>query len=179
MRTDHDVAGRLERLRRLAQMDGWVVVSLAGLGTVMALVGGYWVEAVFCLVVMTAGIMELRVAGALGGGAERRHFLLLAGCQALLALVVIAYALWRLATLKPEDLMHVVESSPLLRNMLTALGDEHLVESAFSLSLRLTYGLLIPLTLVFQGGMAIHYLRSGRRILAGLTPPPLPGDSEP
>lgn len=168
----------IRKLRQLAAVDGWLVASVAAASGIVTVVSGYWAEATFCVLAMGVGVVELKTAHTLKTDIDKRHLSRLVTCQVALVALIIVYALWRLSTLKPSDVLQLIDSSPLTSELLSSLGDQKLVESAITLSIRLIYGLLILLALLLQGGLALHYLKSERRILKALQPPPLPHQSQ-
>lgn len=165
---------QLSKLLAFARADGISVLVLAGLGLVGSLATGQEIEALVCLAASTIGFLEFLTASKIKSVVVNMTlFHRLTACQLALAGLVMVYALWRLATLDPAELIKIINDYPTAKSLLAAYGSAFVVEEVLSLSLRLTYLLLIPLTLLLQGGIALHYFRSGKKITTTLAPPPI------
>jgi hypothetical protein len=149
----------LRRVLRVANFDGMSVLAVAGiLALASASVGDFYGAAVG-LLVAAAGAIELHGAALLQAKESRGMNWLLASQPYLLAIVV-GYCAVRLTNYDPT----------LLRRAMTDETRASLAEAGFSeeqflrLANTLTFAVLAAVTLVYQGGMVIYYLRRRRAV---------------
>jgi len=100
---------------------------------------------------------------------EAKHWL--AGSQLGLLLVVTVYCLWKL--LSPSDSPLSLLSPQMLELVEHLPGyDIELIEGMLPLMMRITYFLVLLISLLYQGFMVFYYWKKIPRALA--VPPPLP-----
>ena len=162
----------LHRVLLIAAIDGWSVIVIAGLGILLTLLLGDFSSLFVGVLVLAAGVMELR-----GRRQLRRRdpggMKLLVRAQLFLLAVILVYCASRLGSYDQESML--ANLTPDMKAMLKESGIEMadlapLVQLAFFL----TYGLLALLTLIFQGGLILYYRRKTRLITDALAAPPMP-----
>jgi hypothetical protein len=147
----------MRRVMRVARFDGISVLCLAGFFALVSAASGDVSGAAFGLLIAAAGAVELHGMGLIRS-ADRRGMSWLIGSQLYLMSVVLGYVGYRLAN---------PDSDPILRAAKTALSDE--IRQAgmdpaqfmaeFPKELRLLYFAVAGLTILYQGGMALYYMR--------------------
>ena len=147
----------MRRVMRVARFDGISVLCLAGFFALVSAASGDVSGAAFGLLIAAAGAVELQGRGRIRA-ADRRGMSWLIGSQLYLMSVVLGYVGYRLAN---------PDSDPILRAAKTALSDE--IRQAgmdpaqfmaeFPKELRLLYFAVAGLTILYQGGMALYYMR--------------------
>lgn len=148
---------------RLGRLDGWLLVSVAGCFSVVSLGFGDAPGAVGGALAVVAGFLELRGASLVAAGkGEGLRFLVFG--QALLLGAILGYCFWRLnwpdygrmEKAMPPFVGAMAESSGLsLRELLRMVYP-------------LVYTTLALVSVCYQGGMMLHYLRA-RPALGALT----------
>lgn len=153
----------LRRVLRAAHINGTGVLWVAGAFTLAAAASHDGIGAVFSGLAMSAGALELYGSSRVRNGDPRgTRWLVLS--QFYLLSVAVAYAAMRLAHFNPE----------LLKPYMTDSVREAIVQSGMStddflrLGYGLTYRLFAALSLAYQGGMAVYYLRRRRAVAAAL-----------
>jgi hypothetical protein len=156
----------LRHVLRVARFDGLSVLFLAGFFALVSAASGDVSGAAFGLLIAAAGAVELHGMGLLRG-ADRRGMSWLIGSQLYLLSVVLGYVGYRLAN---------PDSDPLLKMAKSALSDE--IRQAgmdpvqfmaeFPRELRLLYLAVGCLTLLYQGGMAVYYMRRRAAVEAAI-----------
>ena len=163
----------LGKVLRVASVDSLSVLVIAGCALALCLLAGYWMECLFCGGALGAGALEWRgrrrLASAVAGG-----FRMLIISQLLLLAVIVVYAVWRLFTLDAGELLDLLRRYPLAGRFLADYPQPRLIKPVLEVSLNLTYGLLIVLSMLFQGGLAVYYALARRRLAGRLVPPPAP-----
>jgi hypothetical protein len=154
------------RVLRVARFDGISVLCLAGFFALVSAGSGDVSGAAFGLLIAAAGAIELHGMGLLRS-ADRRGMSWLIGSQLYLMSVVLGYVGYRLAN---------PDSDPILRAAKSALTDE--IRQAgmdpaqfmaeFPRELRLLYFAVAALTILYQGGMAIYYMRRRAAVEAAI-----------
>ena len=158
------------RVLFVAGFDGWSVVIVAGLGTLLSLLFGSLTGILVGLLLIGAGVMELHGRRLL----QRRNadgMRWLVRAQLFLLGVILVYCASRLGSFDAETAMGNL--TPDMEAALTEAGLSKadilpLVQTAFVG----TYALLAILTLVFQGGLTLYYRSRTGRVTTALTPPP-------
>jgi len=130
--------------------------GLAG-GMLVPSLTGFFVVAGISFV----GVMEYIGSGRMWRG-ERSAPGFLARNQLLFVLVIIAYCVYQMATFSPDAMY----SSPETREMLAqAAGDlQQAIEAALPLFYYAVYGLVMLLSAVCQGGLALYYVTRRRYV---------------
>jgi len=166
---------RVRKIRRaaaVAGLNGWAAAVFA----VCALAGGFWSLPALVLGVGLAYAAFLELRGrALLLRLNPRGPALLAANQGLIVGAVTVYCLWQIwnITHSPAPELEIAGMSDLAA-MDPAMGD--MIASAASMANTVmlgVYGLVIVLTVLFQGLMAMYYLSRGRLLAehVRLTPP--------
>jgi hypothetical protein len=160
----------LGRVLLISAIDGWSVIAIAGLGTLLTLLLGDLSGVLVGLLVLAAGVIELRGRRRL----KRRDatgMKLLVRAQLFLLSVILVYCASRLGSYDQETML--ANLTPDMRAALKESGVEisdiiPLVRLVFFL----TYGIVALLTLVFQGGLLLYYRSKTPLVTAALTDPP-------
>lgn len=147
------------RVGRIARLNGGSIAVVAGAGALFSLAGGDLVPAAFGAAVLAAGLAEHRAGRRLASLEHDPDALRPTLVRAELAVLaaILGYAAWRLATASvAAELAQLPEEE---RAMVEALagGDRALLEQLFESALRITYGAVVAVALVYQGGMAWWY----------------------
>lgn len=153
------------RIVRLGRLDGGLLVSVAGcLGFASALFGDL-PGALGSAFAVAAGIMEIRGA-ALVAKRKNTGLPFLVSAQALLLSTILGYCLWRL---QRPDYARLEASVPSFARATAEEAGLSLSE-LLRLLYPLVYTILALVSVVYQGGMILHYLRA-RSALAALASP--------
>jgi hypothetical protein len=154
----------LGRVFRLARMDGISVLVVAGLFSVVAGMAGDAFGAVTGLLVSGAGALELHGASLLREG-EPRGVNWLVGSQLFLLLTIFVYCALRLWHFDvpplPDEIRPMIERTASQLHLST--------ETYLQLVFRATMGIFAFVSLFYQGGMAIYYLRRRAAVERALT----------
>jgi len=152
----------LARVLRLAGLEGGSVLVLGTLSLMVSAVSFSPVGLLVSAVLAGCGAAELRGAKLLRAG-ELRGLDWLVRAELALMTTVVAYAGLRLATTTPASMHKELADVAMLGD----LGmDQRQLETTLLSTLRLTYAVVILVTLLFQGGLALYYHRS-RAAVAG------------
>ncbi|MFA6286321.1 MAG: hypothetical protein WC661_02985 [Opitutaceae bacterium] len=170
----------------IARLDGWSLVIVAGGCALISLVFfGDLIGAVTGLLVAGAGVLEIR-----GGLRLRQHDAdgmdYLVRAQWIVITVIWAYALRRIFSFDAELMM--ANYSPEMRSMLDDTLSNLPEETRASLQalgltannpapfvhsiICLVAGILMVVTLVYQGGLALYYRNRRETVRDALTAPP-------
>lgn len=154
----------LFRVLRLAKFDGTSVLLLGGLFAILAASGGDARFAIVGLLAAGAGAIELHGAGLIREG-EPRGLNWLVASQPFLLLVIYVYCILRYTQFEmppiPERFQETLQTSA------SQLGMT--VEQYFRMVNRLTAQVVAVLATIYQGWMAVYYLRRRAAILRALT----------
>jgi len=147
----------------VAAVDGWGILIVAGGAGLLSLVLAEWTGVLVCLLACVAGWVELQGRSLLATDPER-GYAWLRGSQLWLLTVIVGYATWMLWRGVPEALTARMLALPQMDAILYAADSGQaffttLVERVF----RLTYGLLIVVSCLYQGGMWWYYRRAQQR----------------
>lgn len=143
------------RLVRLAKLDGWLLLSVAGCFAVVSAVFGDWPGALGGAVAAGAGYFELRGAARIASGHSSGLRWLIAG-QSLLLAAILGYCAWRL---QRPDYVRLEQSLPPQARQLAENAGVSLRELV-RLVYPLVYEVLALVSVLYQGGMILHYLRA-------------------
>ncbi len=173
----------LRRVVRLARLNGWSVALVAGLGVLLSLVLLDPIGFAVCGLVGLGGVMEIhgqRMLVRRDAGGMRW----LVRAQFVVGAVIVSYAASRILSFDAGYLQQ--EAIPNLRAMLTSVGmnlddlleplglDAGTIVPFVRLMVVVLYGSLLLATLVYQGGLALHYRHRTEAVEAALrAPPPL------
>jgi len=163
----------LKRVLAVSRLNGWSVIVIATLGTLLTLVLGDLLGTVISLLAVASGWMEIR-----GNRKLRRRdpegMKWLVRSQMFLLAVVLAYCASRLGSFDADTAMGNL--TPDMEAILKEAGIEKgdilpMVRMAF-----LTTYLAVAVTcLIYQGGMALYYRRKTRLVTEALSSPPPAG----
>jgi hypothetical protein len=159
----------LRSVLRVARFDGVSVLVLAGFFALVSAASGDVSGAAFGLLIAAAGAIELH-GMALLRAIDRRGMTWLVGSQLYLMTVVLGYVAYRMANSDTDPLVKMVKSAVATDGVeLQQAGlDPAKVMADFPGQLRLLYLAVAALTIIYQGGMAIYYLRRRAAVGAAL-----------
>ena len=152
-------AETLERILRVATLDGRMLMVIAGLFALMSAAGHDGIGAVAGCLGAGAGAVELHGVGLLRSG-ESRGLAWLVRSQFFLMAALLLYAAARLWTFDVEPLRAGLAASPQARTMLenSRVTEEQFL--AFSKNIFTVLYVLVGLaTVIYQGAMARYYYR--------------------
>jgi heme A synthase len=173
----------LRRVLLISRLDGWSIVVIAALSLLLTLVLGELLGLGISLLVLTAGIMELRGRRAL----KRRDpdgMKLLVRAQMFLLIVILVYCARCLGSFDAGYLQE--QLIPEMRQNLLLFGinfDEVLKEADLTVAeivplvhmmFLVLYGTLAFVSLLFQGGLALYYRSKTGLVIEALSAPPVP-----
>ncbi|MSU47043.1 MAG: hypothetical protein EXS42_07970 [Lacunisphaera sp.] len=178
----------LKRVLTISGLDGWSVTVIAVLSLLLTLVFGELLGLGISLLVLAAGVMELRGRSAL----KRRDpdgMKLLVRAQLFLLGVILAYcasrpgsfdALYLKEQLIPEMrqnlLLFGINFDDVLREVdLTADEIVPLVRMMFLV----IYGTVALVSLIYQGGLALYYRSKARFVIEAMSTSPVPPPHSP
>lgn len=156
---------KLRRALGIAKADGWSVVIVAGLSAVISLLDGSFGFAATAALVVLAGFAELHGRRLLL--AERRSGTAwLVGAQLALLAIILVYVRYRLQHFDADEIWRRLPgfAQEQLREQFAASGLDPDTDRVTLLNLMnqaVCWGLAI-VTLLYQGGLALYYLRRGR-----------------
>ena len=152
-----DRSKQLRRILWLSRINAYSIVVIAAAFGLLCVVllepAGILVGAA----VTAAGLMEIRGHRRLRSGIPgAREWM--AGSQLWLVLCVLAYCGWRLLAFDSEDPLAVLGEAKLLKFTAQVAGySQEMLEDLVTLVYTLTYKLVALVTLLLQGGLALHY----------------------
>jgi hypothetical protein len=156
----------LRSVLRIARFDGVSVLCLAGFFALVSAASGDVSGAAFGLLIAAAGAVELHGMG-LVRAADRRGMGWLIGSQLYLMSVVLGYVGYRLANPDSDPIMKVAKSA-LTDEIRQAGMDPAQFMAEFPRELRLLYLAVACLTILYQGGMAVYYMRRRSAVEAAI-----------
>ena len=166
----------LHRVIKLSRLNGWSVVLFAGLCAVGSLALGDFLGALVGALVAFGGSLEVRGCRMLQRDDAGGMRWLVRSQLAVLA-VIWAYAFSRLLSFNDQMLREAL-SHRLVRQLLHLLMGPALDELGFTLEdalplvrlfLCVLYGSVLLTTLIYQGGLALHYRHRTPAVVAALT----------
>ncbi len=162
----------LKRVLAISRFNGWSVVFIAGLGTLLTLVLGDLLGTLIGLLAVVSGWMELRGHWKL----KRRDptgMTWLVRSQMLLLTVILVYCVSRLGSFDADTAMGNL--TPDMEASLKEVGLERAdILPMVRTSFLVTYLTVAVVCLIYQGGMALYYRRKTGLVTEALTPPPTP-----
>jgi hypothetical protein len=160
----------LRRVLTVSRLDGWSVIVIAALGTLLTLAFGDLLGCFVGVMIAAAGGLELRGRRKL----ERRDaagMKMLVRSQMFLLTVILVYCASRLGSFDADSAM-----GNLTPDMEAMLKEAGIVKADILPMVRLaffgTYGTVALVSLLFQGGMAFFYRRKTPLVTAALAAPP-------
>jgi hypothetical protein len=159
----------LRSVLRVARFDGLSVLILAGFFALVSASSGDVSGAAFRLLIAAAGAIELHGMGLLRA-ADHRGMTWLISSQLYLMTVVLGYVGYRLANPDSDPIIKLVKTAVASDGVdLQQAGvDPATFMAQFPAELRLLYFAVAGLTVVYQGGMAIYYLRRRSAVVTAL-----------
>ncbi len=162
----------LQRVLLVSAIDGWSIVAVAALGALLTLLLGDLPGVGVGLLVLAAGVTELRGRHRL----QRRDpagMKLLVRAQLFLLGVILVYCVSRLGSFDGETAM--ASLTPEMEVALKEAGLERadvlpLVQTVFYA----VYGTVAFVSVIFQGGLALYYRSRTGAVSAALTLSPAP-----
>ena len=162
----------LKRVLTISRLDGWSIIVIAALGILLALLLGDLSSLLVGVLVLAAGVIELRGRRAL----QRRDpdgMKLLVRAQLFLLTVILVYCASRLGSYDKDSML--ANLTPDMRAMLKESGVEvsdilPLVQMVFYAA----YGIVALVTVIYQGGMTLYYRSKIGLVTEALTAPPVP-----
>lgn len=147
----------LRHVLRVARFDGVTVLCLAGFFALVSAGSGDVSGAAFGLLIAAAGAVELHGMGLIRS-ADRRGMSWLIGSQLYLMSVVLGYVGYRVANPDSDPIVRIAKTA-LTEQIRQAGLDPVQFMAEFPRELRLLYLAVAGLTVLYQGGMAIYYMR--------------------
>lgn len=162
----------LQRVLGLSRLNGWGVVLVSGLGTLVALALGDWLSTGLGLLVAAFGGLEVH-GNRLLQKRDPAGMKWLVRSQLLVLALILAYCSSRLGSFDGEtalanltpDMEAVLKESGLNRADILALVHQMFIALYAGVALA---------SLVYQGGLALYYRSKTRLVTAALTSPPEP-----
>jgi len=155
----------LARVLRVSYFDGLSVLLVAVFFAALAATGGDFSGMVVGLAIAAAGAIELHGAFLLRAGDSRGMKWVLAS-QPYLALTILGYCLVRLTNYDPTLMRAAMTSDLRAQIAASGISEEHFLRLAYSL----VYGVFAIVTIGYQGGMSIYYLRRRAAVASALDP---------
>lgn len=172
----------LKRVLTISWLDGWSLVVIAGLSLLLTLLMGELLGIAISLLVLAAGIIELRGRRAL----QRRQadgMKLLVRAQLFLLTVILVYCARSLGSFDADYMRD--DLIPKMREMLqVTLGinlDDLMQQSGLTVAelvplvhkaFLLLYGGVAMISIFFQGGLALYYRSKTKLVTDALSTPP-------
>jgi hypothetical protein len=162
----------LKRVLLVSVIDGWSVIGIAALGMLLALALGDLSSLITGLLLVAAGIVELRGRGQLlrrNAGGMR----LLVRAQLGLLAVILVYCVSRLGSF--DEGLVLDNLTPEMEAMLKDNGLERAdIVPAVRMMFYAAYGAVALVTVIFQGGLALYYRSRTAKVTEALAMPPVP-----
>lgn len=156
----------LERILRLARTDGRMLLIIAGLFAALSAMGMQKIGAAAGCLAAGCGALELHGVNLLRQGDARGMAWLVRSQLALLA-VVFAYVLARWLTFDAELMRSLLTDEMIATFAQAGVSEDQILPMVKSVY-NLTYGLVAFVSLIYQGGMALNYLRKTHIVRAAL-----------
>ncbi len=160
----------LKRVLFIAALDGWSIIAIAALGTLITLVLGDYSGVIVGLLIAAAGWLELRGRKQL----KRRDpagMKSLVRSQLFLLAVIVVYCTTRLGSFDDATVM-----GNLTPDMETLLREAGIEKGDILPLVRITffsaYGGVLLGSLIYQGGMMLYYRAKTRLVSEALATPP-------
>jgi hypothetical protein len=160
----------LRRVLTVSRLNGWSVCVIAGLGSLLALALGDLTSLFIGLLVVVAGVMEVRGHKQL----QRRDADGMKGLirsQLFLLMVMLVYCAGRLGSFDADTAM--ASLTPDMEAMLKEAGLERAdILPLVRMTFLGTYLAIAATCLIYQGGMALYYRSKVRLVTEALSTPP-------
>jgi len=175
----------LKRVLGLAAFDGWSLVVVAGLSLLLTLLLVNPLGIVISLLVLAAGVMELRGRRALKKADAATGMKLLVRSQLFVLTVILLYCARSIGSFDAEyvrdqliprlneiyqSVLGISLTELLQQNGLTIADLLRMVHTAFLL----LYGTVALVSILYQGGMILYYRRKTALVTEALRAPPQP-----
>lgn len=161
----------LQRVRTVSRLNGWSVVVIASLGSLLALALGDLSSLFIGLCVVAAGTLEVRGNRQL----KRRDpdgMKWLIRSQLFLLTVMLVYCVGRLGSFDADTAM--ASLTPDMEAILKEAGLERAdILPLVRMTFLSTYLAIAATCLVYQGGLALYYRSKVRLVTEALTTPPV------
>jgi hypothetical protein len=160
----------LKRVLLISAIDAWSIIIVSSLGTLITLLLGDLSGVFVGLLIVAAGVIELRGRRRLlrrdAGGMK-----LLVRAQLFLLGVILVYCVSRLGSFDAETAMASLtpEMEMVLKENGLARAD---ILPLLQIGFYVLYGTLAFVSLIFQGGLALYYRSRTRVVTEALTTPP-------
>jgi hypothetical protein len=151
----------LKRVLRVARFDGMSVLVIAGAFALISGAMGDTSGAVFGALIAAAGAIELRGVSLLRSS-RRQGIFWLVGSQLYLMSIVLGYVSYRIFNLAKDPLLRAVTKAMAT----TGMDLDEMVD--LPQLLRLGYLAVAAVTIVYQGGMIVYYLRRRAVVTAAI-----------
>jgi len=156
----------LQRILTISRLNGWSVIVISALGSLLALAIGDLLSVFIGLLILAAGLMEIRGHRHL----KRRNpagLTLLVRSQLFLLAVMLVYCAGRLGSFDADTAL--ASLTPDMEVMLTEAGLDKsallpLVRTAFFA----LYSVIAAITLIYQGGLALFYRSKAKSVAEAL-----------
>ncbi len=160
----------LQRILHLSAINGWSVVIIAGLGTLLSALLVQSVGVAIGLLVTCGGVMELRGRRRLRRG-DPTGMTLLVRAQLLVLGVIAIYVVTRLFSYDAETVLGNVTPE------MQAVFDEAEVVPrdllpVIQIAFYAIYGVVLAVVVFYQGGLALYYHRRRPLVEQALARPP-------
>jgi hypothetical protein len=156
------------RVLRLARFDGLGVLFVAGLFAILSALAGDRAGAIIGLLIAGAGAIELHGATLLVHG-QSRGMRWLVISQLYLMVTILGYCEYRVLNVDLSLLRAAVTSE--MKAQITSVG--WTVDEFVQFAYRLTWFVLAVVTVLYQGGMAIYYVRRRKAVARALHDEPV------
>jgi hypothetical protein len=164
----------LQRVLLISAIDGWSLIGIAAIGTLLALALGDLSGAFVGLMAVVAGTIELRGRSRLVRR-DAAGMRLLVRAQMFLLAVLLVYCASRLGSFD-EGLVQDMVQENLTPEMEAALLESGIqradVVPAVKVMFYLIYGTVAFVSLLCQGGLALYYRSRTPRVTEALATPP-------
>ncbi|PTX91743.1 hypothetical protein DB354_17945 [Opitutus sp. ER46] len=155
------------RVQRVARFDGMGVLFVAGLFALISASGGDRVGAIVGLLIAGSGAIELHGVMLLQHG-DTRGMRWLVGSQLFLMGSILAYCVFRMGNVDLTLLQAALSEEK--KAQIVSLG--YKVDEFLMLTYRITWWTIGVVTVLYQGGMTIYYLRRRRAVEQALEEAP-------
>lgn len=163
----------LRRVLLVSAVDGWSVIAIAGLGTLLALALGDLSGACVGLLIVFAGIIELRGRGRLRRR-DAQGMNLLVRAQLFLLAVILVYCATRLGSFDEGYVQEMVKEN-LTPDLEAALQEGGIARGdivpAVKLMFYVLYGTVASVSLLCQGSLILYYRSRIARVREALGAP--------
>jgi hypothetical protein len=153
---------KLRRVLRVAKIDALSVLIVAGGFGLLSAAFGDFSGALVGFVIAATGAIELRGASLLRAS-RLEGMRWLVGSQVYLMATILGYVVYRLANLAHDPLLQAVNKA-----LLESGADLEMMPIDVRQLLKAVYAIVAVVTLLYQGGMSVYYLRRRAAVAAAL-----------